>query len=419
MGWGDSYFQAWGGISPSFYKNYTTYVKVRSVATKTVKRAYKYRFYPTLDQVQELERTWGCVRVVYNKALDLRTRSWYDLHENMSYLDTAKMLTRWRNSEELGFLSEVSVVPLQQSLRHLQQAFNNFWRKKSRYPRFKSRKKSTLSLEYSKSGFRIKDGAVYLAKMKKPLSIAWSRECDLQSVSTITVKRDKAGRWFVSLLCESRVEGKPITGKTVGIDVGVKDVIVLSDGRKLNPDKRAQKKNEERIKRRQRELSRKQKGSKNREKAKLKLSRAYARYTDTKRDWLHKTTTCLVGAYDVLCIEDLNVSGMTRKASGKGRSAKSGLNRSILSNNLSELRSILEYKSDWYGRECVAIDRFYPSSKRCSECGYINQELTLNDKRWVCSECGVHHDRDINAAKNIKAAGLAVLACGDGVRLES
>lgn len=388
------------------------------MVTKTVKRAYKYRFYPTSGQARELERTWGCVRVTYNKALDLRTRSWRDSHENVSYLDTAKLLTQWRHSEELGFLSEVAAVPLQQSLRHLQQAFNNFWKKKTRYPKFKSRKKSVLSLEYTRSGFRIKDGNIYLAKMKEPLNIVWSREYDLRAVSTITVKRDKAGRWFVSLLCESRVEGKPITGKTVGIDLGVKDVIVLSDGRKLNPDKQAQQKNEKRIKRCQKALSRKQKGSKNREKARLKLARAYARYTDTKRDWLHKTTTCLVGTYDVLCIEDLNVSGMTRKVSGKGRSAKSGLNRSILSNNLSELRSMLEYKSQWYGKECVAIDRFYPSSKRCSGCGYINQELTLSDRHWTCGECGTHHDRDINAAKNIKAAGLAVLACGDGVRLE-
>ena len=247
----------------------------------------------------------------------------------------------------------------------------------------------------------------------------WSRECDLSSASTITVKCDKAGRWFISLLCESRIEDKPITGKTVGIDLGVKDAVVLSDGKKLNPDKRVQRKNEERIKRCQKELSRKQKGSKNREKARLKLSQAYARYTDTKRDWLHKTTSYLVNTYDVLCIEDLSVSGMTRRVSGKGRSAKSGLNRGILGNNLSEFRSMLEYKSDWYGRECVTINRFYPSSKRCSECGYINRELTLNSRRWTCSSCGAHHDRDINAAKNIKAAGLAVVACGDSVRLDS
>ena len=389
------------------------------MAIKIVKRAYKYRFYPTCEQARELERTWGCVRVAYNKALDVRTRSWYDYHERVSYVDTAKMLTNWRSSDDLGFLSEVSVVPLQQSLRHLQSAFNNFWKKTSRYPRFKSQKKSILSLEYSRSGFRIKDGEVYLAKMRVPLNIVWSRDCDIDSVSTITVKCDKSGRWFITLLCESRVEEKPITGKTVGIDLGVKDTVVLSDGRKLNSNRKVQKKNEERIKRCQKELSRKQKDSKNWEKARLKLSRAYARYTDTKRDWWHKTTTYLVNAYDVLCIEDLNVSNMTRKSSGKGRSSKARLNRGILGNNLSELRAMLEYKSDWYGKECVAINRYYPSSKRCSECGYINQNLTLSDRRWTCSSCGENHDRDINAAKNIEAAGLAVLACGDSVRLES
>ena len=171
------------------------------------------------------------------------------------------------------------MVPLQQSLRHLQSAFSNFWKKTSRYPRFKSRKKSVLSLEYSRSGFRVKNGEVYLAKMKEPLDIVWSRECDINSASTITVKCDKAGRWFISLLCESRVEEKPITGKTVGIDLGVKDAVVLSDKKKLNPDRRAQKKNEERIKRGQKALARKQKDSKNWEKARLKLSRACLLYT--------------------------------------------------------------------------------------------------------------------------------------------
>lgn len=389
------------------------------MTTKTVKRAFKYRFYPTAEQEQELLRTWGCVRVVYNKALNTRTQAWYDNHQQIGYIDTAKMLTEWRNSEELGFLSEVSVVPLQQSLRHLQSAFHAFWKKVAKYPRYKSSKKSMLGLEYSKSGFRIKEGHVYLAKLKEPLNIVWSKECNLDAVSTITVKRDRAGRWFVSLLTESQVEQRPITGKTVGVDLGVKDAVVLSDGKRLNPsDGFNVKKHKDRIERRQKALSKKQKGSKNRDKAKHKLSSAHARYSDAKRDWLHKITTSLIKEYDIISIEDLNVSGMTRSVKGKGKSAKSGLNRSILAHNFSEFRSMLEYKSQWYGGQCVAIDRYYPSSKRCSECGWINQELKLSHRMWQCSQCGVSHDRDINAAKNIKAAGLAVLACGDSVRLD-
>ena len=388
------------------------------MSTQTVKRAYKYRFYPTLEQKEALERTWGCVRVVYNKALDVRTKSWRERQERVDYVDTAKMLTEWKKTEELGFLSEVSIVPLQQCLRHLQKAFNNFWKKRAKYPRFKSLKKSVLGIEYSKSGFKIKNGDIYLAKMKEPLDIAWSRGCDLGSVSTITVKKDKAGRWFVCLLTESQVKSKPVTGKTIGIDLGVKDAVVLSNGKRFNPsDQFDVKKHEERIKRRQKALAKKKKGSKNREKARLKLSRAYARYTDSKKDWLHKVTTFLINSYDIIAIEDLNVKGMTRRVKGKGRSAKSGLNRGIMRHNFREFRTLLEYKADWYGRQCVAIDRFYPSSKRCSECGKINKNLLLSQRMWECSECGTCHDRDINAAKNIEAAGRAVLACGDGVRL--
>ena len=364
-----------------------------------------------------LERTYGCVRLVYNKALEERTRSWYEDHVSLDYVGTAKLLTEWRNSEELGFLSEVSVVPLQQSLRHLQKAFSSFWKKTAKYPKFKSRKNSTLGLEYSRSGFTIKNGDVFVAKTKSPLNINYSQPIQLENVSTITIKKDRADRWFISMLTEVEIEKKRISGKTVGIDVGAKDALILDDGRKINPsDLFDVEKKDAKIKKRQKRLSKKEKGSRNRAKARLKLARAYAEKRDAQQDWLHKVTTWLVEEFDVICLEDLNIRGMTRKTKGKGKSAKSGLNRSILTQNLSEFRRMIEYKTQWYGKECVAIDRFYPSSKRCSKCGKINQELKLSDRHWVC-QCGAKHDRDINAATNIKAAGLAVLACGDGVRL--
>lgn len=387
------------------------------MARKKVKKAFKFRFYPTQEQSEVLERTYGCVRLVYNKALEERTRSWYEDHVSLDYIGTAKLLTEWRNSEELGFLSEVSVVPLQQSLRHLQKAFSSFWKKTAKYPKFKSRKNSTLGLEYSKSGFTIKNGDVFIAKIKLPLNINYSQPIQLENVSTITIKKDRADRWFISMLTEVEIEEKRISGKTVGIDVGAKDALILDDGRKISPsDLFDVKKKDAKIKKRQKELSKKEKGSRNRAKARLKLACAYAEKKDAQQDWLHKVTTWLVEEFDVICLEDLNIRGMTRKAKGKGKSAKSGLNRSILTHNLSEFRRMVEYKAQWYGKECVAIDRFYPSSKRCSKCGKINQELKLSDRYWTC-QCGAKHDRDINAATNIKAAGLAVLACGDSVRL--
>ena len=382
------------------------------MATQTIRRAYKFRFYPTPVQADNLIQTWGCVRVVYNKALEMRTAAWYEKQERVSYADTDKALTRWKKTDELAFLREVSSVPLQQALRHLQTAFTNFWAKRAKYPRFKSLKKSNLGLRYTLGGLRLRNGQVFLAKHEEPLNIVWSRSVDLSTVSSATVTRDRAGRWFISLLAEETVASLPVTGKTVGIDLGVKDVVVTSTGAPYNPsDVFDVAKKQELVIRRQKSASRKSKGSKNRDKARTKLARAQVQLADAKRDWLHKTTTRLVENFDVICIEDLNVRGMTSSATGKGRAAKAGLNRGILSHNFAEFREMLEYKAKWYGKEVVVIDRYYPSSKRCSDCGQINPDLTLRHRYWTCS-CGTHHDRDINAAKNIKAAGLAVLASG-------
>ena len=383
------------------------------MVTMDINRAYKFRFYPTPEQEENLIRTWGCVRVVYNKALEDRTTAWYERQERVSYADTSRMLTQWKNTEEFSFLRDVSSVPLQQSLRHLQTAFVNFWAKRAKYPRFKSLKKSNLGLKYIKSGLSLRDGKVKLAKHAEPLDIVWSRPVDLSAVSSATVTRDKAGRWFISLLVAETVTSKPIKGRTVGIDLGVKDALVTSAGSRHNPgDMFNIKKKQEVIKKRQKALSRKAKGSENRAKARIKLARAHAKLADAKRDWLHKVTTRLVEDFDVICIEDLNVRGMTASAKGTGRSAKAGLNRGIMAHNFGEFRELLEYKAVWYGKEVAVIDRFYPSSKRCSACGRINDNLKLGHRFWTCP-CGVHHDRDINAAKNIKAAGLAVLASGD------
>lgn len=382
-----------------------------------VKRAYKFRFYPTPDQEAELVRTWGCVRFVYNKALAERSRAWTQEQRRVNYADTSKMLTQWKREAETDFLQEVSHVPMQQGLRRLQAAFTNFFEKRAQYPKFKSRHKSKLSLAYMPNGFRFKDGELYIAKCKDPLNVVWSRECPIKSASSINITRDSSGRWFVSILCEWTTEELSPTDKTVGIDLGVKDAIVLHTGERMNPSDAFDVKRKQRaIVRAQKNLSRKAKGSANREKAKRKLARAHRKLSDAKRDWLHQTTTELVRRFDVLSIEDLNVRGMTSAAKGRGRKAKAGLNRGIMQHNFGEFRSMLEYKADWYGRTVVPIDRFYPSSKTCSECGQINTRLRLNHRSWRCAGCNTKHDRDINAAKNINAVGMAVYACGDGVR---
>ncbi|MCT9005970.1 RNA-guided endonuclease InsQ/TnpB family protein [Streptomyces rhizosphaerihabitans] len=375
--------------------------------TIRVKRAFKYRFYPDDAQAAELSRTFGCVRKVYNLALEARTVAWYQRQERVNYNATSAMLTAWKKTGELAFLSEVSSVPLQQCLRHLQAAFTGFFEGRAKYPRFKSRKKSRRSAEYTSSAFRYRDGRLTLAKMREPLDIVWSRPLpDSAQPSTVTVSQDAAGRWFVSLLCDDTITPAPATTRAVGIDAGITSLVTLSTGEKItNP--RHERRDRDRLAKAQRELSRKAEGDgKNRAKARRKVAKIHARIADRRRDFLHKLTTRLVRENQTVVIEDLTVRNLVKNH---------GLARAISDAAWRELRTMLEYKCAWYGRELVVIDRWFPSSKLCGNCGTIRAKLPLNVRTWTC-ECGTVHDRDVNAAKNILAAGLAVSACGDGVR---
>ncbi|RKN08604.1 RNA-guided endonuclease InsQ/TnpB family protein [Streptomyces radicis] len=373
---------------------------------RQVKRAFRYRFYPTDGQAAELSRTFGCVRLVYNKALEERTRAWYGEQRRVSYAQSSAALTEWKKTEGLAFLGEVSSVPLQQALRHLQTAFANFFAKRAGYPRHKSRKRSRASAEYTRSAFAWREGELTLAKMSGPLDIRWSRPLPGGvEPSTVTVSRDAAGRWFVSLLCEDTMVPAPATTNAVGVDAGITSLVTLSTGEKItNP--RHERRDRARLARAQRQLSRKAKGSNNREKARRKVARVHARIADRRRDFLHKLTTRLVRENQTVVIEDLTVRNLLKN----GRLA-----RAISDAAWTELRSMLEYKCAWYGRDLVVIDRFFPSSKLCGACGTVREKLPLNVRTWTC-ECGAVHDRDVNAARTILAAGLAAAACGDGVR---
>ncbi|MBR7675570.1 RNA-guided endonuclease InsQ/TnpB family protein [Streptomyces daliensis] len=377
------------------------------MTTGHVKRAFKYRFYPTDAQAAELSRTFGCVRKVYNMALEARTRAWQQ-GERVNYNATSAMLTAWKKTEEMAYLSEVSSVPLQQCLRHLQGAFVNFWEKRGRYPRFKSRKKSRRSAEYTSSAFRYRDGRLTLAKMRDPLEIVWSRPLpEGVDPSTVTVSQDGAGRWFVAILCDDPgVRPLPATEAAVGVDAGLEHLLTLSTGEKIaNP--RSERKDRARLAKAQRNLAKKAKGSANRAKAQRKAARVHARITDRRRDHLHKITTRLVRENQTLVIEDLTVRNMVKNRS---------LARAISDAAWSQFRSMLEYKAQWYGRDVVVVDRFFPSSKLCSTCGTLQEKMPLKIRTWTCQGCGTTHGRDVNAAKNLLAAGRAVQACGAGVR---
>jgi putative transposase len=371
-----------------------------------VKRAYRYRFCPTDAQAAELSRTFGCVRKVYNMALAARTEAWAR-QERVNYNQSSAMLTAWKKTEELAFLNEVSSVPLQQALRHLQGAFANFFSKRARYPRFKSKRKSRASADYTSSAFTFRDGRLKLAKMAGSLDIVWSRPLPEGSVpTTVTVSRDAAGRWFVSMLCDGpTVKPLAATDAAVGIDVGLDHLLALSTGEKIaNP--RHERCDRARLAEAQRNCARKEKGSANQEKARRKVARIHARITDRRRDGLHKLTTRLVRENQTLVIEDLTVRNMVRNRK---------LARAISDAAWAEFRSLLEYKAAWYGRDVVVVDRFFPSSKLCSHCGASQDRMPLHVRTWTC-DCGTVHDRDVNAAKNLLAAGLAVSVCGAGVR---
>ncbi|GAA0794598.1 transposase [Spirilliplanes yamanashiensis] len=370
-----------------------------------MKRAFRYRFHPTDAQATELARTFGCVRKVYNLALTARTEAWTLRQERIGYNATSAMLTAWKKTDELAFLNDVSSVPLQQTLRHLQTAFTNFFANRARYPSFKNKKRSRRSAEYTASAFRYRHGRLTLAKMAEPLNIVWSRPLPAgASPSTVTVSQDTAGRWFVSLLCDDVIPQKPASG-AVGVDVGLDHLLTLSTGEKVdNP--RHERNNRVTLARAQKRLARKETGSSNEAKARIRVARIHARVADRRRDHLHKLTTRLVRENQTIVIEDLTVRNLLKNHK---------LARAISDAGWRQFRDMLDYKTDWYGRNLIIVDRWFPSSKLCSACGALADMLPLDMRRWTC-RCGTVHDRDVNAARNLLAAGLAVSACGAGVR---
>ena len=370
-----------------------------------IKRAYRFRFYPTPEQELILARTFGCARFAYNHMLRLRTDAWMQRQERVGYHETSAALTALKKAPEHAWLNEVSSVPVQQALRHLQTAFTNFFAKRARYPQYK-RKDGPQSAEYTTSAFKWDGETLKLAKMAAPLDIRWSRQIPKAAkVTTVTVSKDAAGRYFVSLLCDDAVAAKPEASAKVGIDLGLTHFAILSTGEKVAAPN-AFRKNEARLAKLQRRLAKKTKGSNRRNKAKLKVAKLHAKIADSRRDFLHKLSTRLINENQVIAVESLSVSNMQKNRC---------LSKSISDAGWSEFVRQLEYKAKWYGRELVGIDKWYPSSKRCSDCGYTMPKMPLNVRQWTCPECGSIHDRDVNAARNVLAAGLAVSAHRESV----
>ena len=375
----------------------------------SVRMAYRCRAYPDEAQQQVLARTFGCVRLVWNRTLAERHRLYHTAGKSLSYAASDAALTVMKQNPELAFLNEVSSVPLQQALRHQFKAFSAFFAKRARYPRFKSRR-GRQSATYTRSAFRMKNGTLRLAKTTAPLAFVWTwPDVDVTGLdpTSVTVSRDPCGRWYASFAVEVADPVQlPATGAVAGVDLGIKDFAVTSDGEKI-PNPRKLGRREQALARYQRRLARCQKGSANRAKARAKVARAHRKVRASRADFLHRASARLVRDHDMIVIEDLAVKNLVRNRS---------LSKAISDCGWGDFRRQLEYKCGRAGRHLIVIDRWYPSSKTCSSCGHLLADLSLSTRTWQCPSCGTRHDRDVNAAKNILAAGLAVSACGADVR---
>ncbi len=332
------------------------------------KRAYQYRCYPTPSQRQTLARTFGCARFAYNWALRLRTDAYRQRGEHAFYSDTSAALTRLKQQEATSWLNEVSCVPPQQALRHLDKAFRNFFEGRAKYPTFK-KKHGRQSAEYTTSAFKWDGKELLQASMREPLPIQWSRPLPKDAKpTTVTITRDAAMRYFASFLVEEDIQPLPVSPKAVGVDLGLHDVVTLSTGEKTG-NERYFAKDEKRLALMQRRHAKKQKKSKNREKARRKVARLHARITDRRRDFQHKLTTRIIHDNQVICVESLAVKNLLQNHC---------LAKSIADVGWGELIRQLQYKAAWYGRTVVAIDQWYPSSKRCHGCGHLLDSLDLD-----------------------------------------
>jgi putative transposase len=376
------------------------------VFTRVLRRGFKFRFYPTAEQELLLRQTLGCARFVWNYFLDLRQKSWKQENNSLSYYDTAKLLTQLKKEPEYTWLKKVSITALRYSIYDLDGTYKKFFKGNCGYPNFK-KKSGRNSIGLDTSAFRMKNGKFFIAKSKQPLNIRFHRQLPQnQEIRFLTISLEPSGKWYVSFNLEDpSIQPLSLTDNKVGIDLGVSTFATTSNGDKIkSPDL---KKEYQKLKRLQRRMNKKQKGSKNRNKARIKVARQYEKITNIRRNFQHQISRKLVNENQVIVLEDLKVSNMVKNRK---------LSRAISEQGWYQFRLFLEYKCNWYGRELVIINQWYPSSKTCSSCGSIQPKMPLSVREWTCPDCGVHHDRDENAAKNILAVGTTVSACGDSVR---
>lgn len=372
-------------------------------------KAYKFRIYPTEEQEIFFAKTFGCVRKVYNLMLNDRKKAYEEVKNNPSKKMTFPTPAKYK--EEFPFLKEVDSLALANAQLHLDKAYKNFFRNKSvGFPRFKSKKNPVQSYTTNnqKGTVALIDSKfIKIPKLKSLVRIKLHRQ-PKGMIKSATVSRHSSGKYYISLLCKEEISELPKTNSAIGIDLGITDFAILSDGQKIDNNKFTSKM-EKKLKREQRKLSRrallaKKKGiplseAKNYQKQKRKVARLYEKVMNQRTDFLNKLSTEIIKNHDIICIEDLNVKGMLRNHK---------LARSISDVSWSSFVAKLQYKADWYGREIIKVDQWFPSSQICSECGHKDGKKSLDIREWTCPICHTHHDRDINASINILIEGLRI-----------
>lgn len=367
-------------------------------------KAIKIRIYPSQEEIGYINRQLGCCRFVYNNCLAYKKDNYEKEKKSISSSETIKHIVTLKN--DYVFLKDVHSKVLQQSVRDMNQAYDNFFKLHKGYPKFKSKHNNKQSCRFPKDAIiGINGNRISLIKTLKDILFKCSRKDEKylnknqDKISSITLTKLPSNQFYLSVLIDKPNEIRPANNNAVGIDLGIKDFVITSDGEVFN-NPHFNKSQSNKIKRLQRQLSRKQKGSNNRNKARIRLAKAYKKINDKKQYYLHQVSNTLINENQVICMEDLNVKGMLRNHK---------LAESIQEMNFGEFKRILEYKSNWYNRKIVYVDRFYPSSKTCHNCGYINKDLKLSDRQWICPQCGEIIERDYNAALNILDEGLRII----------
>ncbi|MEM4934899.1 MAG: IS200/IS605 family element RNA-guided endonuclease TnpB [candidate division WOR-3 bacterium] len=361
---------------------------------KKVNKTYKFRIYPNAEQEENLARHFGHSRFVYNYFLNQRKEQYQKDKKSDNYYVQSATLTKLKKEEDTKWLKEVNSQTLQFALKSLDSAYTNFFRGNAKFPRFKSRRNKN-SFTVPQSG-KIVDGKLNIPKFKDGIKIKLHREVK-GKIGKMSITKTPTGKYYVSIFTEQEADELPKTNRQVGIDLGLKDFVITSDNKKFK-NNRYTKKYAKQLKKAQQHLSRKQKGSNGFEKQKIKVAKIHEKIASCRLDTLHKVSKELVESYDLISIEDLNVKGMIKNRK---------LSKHIADASWGNFVTLLQYKCDWYGKELVKVNRFFPSSKTCNECGWINQDLNLSIREWTCKN-GHKLDRDLNASQNILKEGLKI-----------